>query len=135
MQELSDDDEFVHRSKPTVNGYTCPYCNNRIPMPGFNSFGDRHPDLVEEMDLLANYLLPKTPFDVMDTSNVKFWFICKNDSNHKYPMSPRTRLMFQKRHREPCLCCRGYRRKLNHFVPFEKKKRILKNRSRHLTTV
>lgn len=103
-----------------VSGDSCPYCAGKLAMPGFNSFGDKHPDLVAEMDEVANYLLPKTPYDVLDSSDTKFWFNCKNDSKHKYWMSPRTRLMFQKRHREPCLYCRGYRRKLNHFVLYKK---------------
>lgn len=30
--------------------------------------------------------------------------------------------MFQKRNREPCLYCRGQRRKLNHFVEYNPKK-------------
>ena len=82
-----------------INGYTCPYCNDRQLMPGYNSFANKYPDLYREMDEIANYLLPISPFDVLDTSDYKFWFICKNDPTHKYPMSPRTRLMFQKRNR------------------------------------
>lgn len=99
-----------------VNGYTCPYCNDRILIPDFNSFGAKHPDLVTEMDEVANYLLPKTPYDVFDTSDYKFWFNCSKNPKHKYRMSLSTRLMFQKRKREPCLYCRGQRRKLHHFV-------------------
>ena len=103
--------------KDVVNGVDeCPYCNDKIVLPGFNSFGDKHPDLVAEMDEIANYLLPKTPFDVLDTSDYKFWFNCRKDPRHKYPMAPRERLMFQKRGRESCLYCRGQRRKLNRFM-------------------
>ena len=109
--------EYNARVKDVVNGEDeCPYCNGTKVLPGFNSFGDKHPDLVAEMDEIANYLLPKTPFDVLDTSDYKFWFICKKDPKHKYPMSPRDRLMFQKRGRESCLYCRGQRRKMHHFV-------------------
>lgn len=99
-----------------THGYDCPYCNNRQLLRGFNSFGDRHQNLLLELNEIANYLLPYTPFDVLDTSNKKFWWTCPKDSKHKYPMSPSTRLMFQKRDREPCLYCRGQRRKLSHFV-------------------
>ena len=102
--------------KDVVNGVDeCPYCNDRLVFPSFNSFGDRHPDLVAEMDEIANYLLPKTPFDVLDTSDYKFGFNCKKDPRHKYPIAPRKRLMFQKRGRESCLYCRGQRRNLVHF--------------------
>ena len=109
--------EYNARIKDVVNGEDeCPFCNGTKVLPGFNSFGDRHPDLVAEMDEVANYLLPKTPYDVFDTSDYKFWFNCSKNPKHKYRMSPSTRLMFQKRKREPCLYCRGQRRKLQHFV-------------------
>lgn len=103
------------------NGYECPYCNDRLLLKGFNSFGDKHPNLLNEMDEIANYLLPYTAYDVLDTSSKKFWWVCKKNTTHKYSMSPQTRLMFEKRHREPCLYCRGQRRKLNHFVSDTKK--------------
>lgn len=98
---------------------SCPYCDDRLVQPGYNSFADKHPDLLKEMDEIANYLLPKSPYEVLDTSDYKFWFTCKKNSKHKYLMSPRTRLLFQKRNREPCLYCRGHRRKLNHFVSYK----------------
>ena len=99
----------------------CPYCK-REKILAETSFGKKHPDLLEEMDKIANYLLPYTAFDVFDTSNKKFWWICPKNPKHKYPMSPSNRLMFQKRNREPCLYCRGQRRKLNHFVSYDNKK-------------
>lgn len=113
--------EYGARVREVVNGtHECCYCKGTKILPGFNSFADKHPDLLAEMDEIANYLLPYSPYKVSASSNYKFWFNCKNDPKHKYPMSPRTRLMFEKRHREPCLYCRGKRRKLNHFVPYEK---------------
>jgi len=112
--------EYNARIKDVVNGTDeCPYCKGTKVLSGFNSFGDKHSDLIDEMDEIANYLLPISPYEVLDTSDYKFWFICKRNSKHKYPMSPRTRLMFQKRDREPCLYCRGQRRKLNHFVSYK----------------
>ena len=71
------------------NGYTCPYCDDKLPLKGFNS------------------------------SYKTFWWICSKNSTHKYPMSPRTMLMFKNREREPCLFCRGQRRKLSHFVEYD----------------
>jgi len=102
-----------------INGYTCPYCTERQLMPGYNFFADKHKDLLVEMDEIANYLLPISPFEVLDNSDYKFWFICKKDPTYKYPMSPRTRLMFQKRDREPCLYCREQRRKFNHLASYK----------------
>ena len=103
-----------------ADGYTCPYCNDRQLLLGYNCFADKHPELLAEMDATANYLLPKSPYEVLDTSDYKFWFTCKNNAKHKYPMSPRTRLLFRKRDREPCLYCREQRRKLNRFVSYRK---------------
>lgn len=42
----------------------------------------------------------------MDASSKKFWWTCKKNPKHKYLMSPKIRLLFQKRNREPCLYCR-----------------------------
>lgn len=106
-----------------VNGVTkCPYCRGTKILAGFNSFAHNHPELLDELDEIANYLLPVTPDEVSDESSQKFWWTCKKNTKHKYPMSPKTRLMFQKRNREPCLYCRGQRRKLNHFVEYNPKK-------------
>lgn len=114
--------------KPIVPGVTdvvdgideCSYCKGTKILPGYNSFAHNHPDLLAEMDEIANYLLPVGPDEVGDDSAHKFWFNCKNNPKHKYPMSPRTRLMFEKRHREPCPYCHGQRRKLHHFVSYGK---------------
>ncbi len=112
--------EYSALVKDVVAGIDeCPYCKGTKVLKGFNSFGDRHPDLIKEMDEIANYLLPYTEFDVMDKSTKKFWWTCTKNPRHKYPMSPNTRLMFQKRNREPCLYCRGQRRKLNRFVKYD----------------
>ena len=100
------------------NGYTCPYCDNRQVLKGFNSFGDRHPELLPELYELGNAGLGRSPFDMLGTSSVKLWWVCPKDERHKYFMSPKTRLMFQKRDREPCLYCRGQRRKKNHFINY-----------------
>jgi len=94
----------------------CPYCAGKRVLPGFNSFFHNHPELSDELYALANHLLPITPDEVSDSSSYKFWWQCKNDASHHYTMSPKSRLMFQKRMREPCLYCRGHRRKLNHFI-------------------
>ena len=99
----------------------CPYCKGRRVLPGYNSFTDKHPDLTEELDDVSNYLLPVAPNEVLDNSTTKFWWICKKDKLHKYLMSPKTRLMYEKRNREPCLYCRGQRRKLNRFVSQDSK--------------
>ena len=100
------------------NGYDCPYCNDRILLKGFNSFGDRYPELLSEIYELGNTVMGRSPFDILSKSITKLWWVCCKDEKHKYLMSPKNRLMFIKRHREPCLYCRGQRRKLNHFIDY-----------------
>ena len=48
--------EYGSRIRDVVNGIDeCPYCNGNKILPGFNSFAHNHPELVAEMDSLANY--------------------------------------------------------------------------------
>ena len=92
----------------------CPYCNGTKVLPGFNSFAAKHSDLLPEWDYVANYLLDN-PDTISERSTRKYWWYCSIDPTHKYCMSPKDRLMFQKRQRNPCLYCKGRRRKKGHF--------------------
>jgi len=56
----------------------CPYCNNRMLLPGVNSFAERHEDLLSEWDYKNNYLLQQ-PTEVLDTSHDTAWWICPKD--------------------------------------------------------
>ena len=108
--------EYRARISDVVSGEnSCPYCNDRMVLPGFNSFAAKHPNLLEEWDFVSNYLLAD-PDQISDTSAISLWWNCPHDSDHVYLMSPKQRLMFQKRHREPCPYCKGLRRKKRHFV-------------------
>ncbi|MBE6004230.1 MAG: hypothetical protein E7232_09155 [Lachnospiraceae bacterium] len=100
------------------DGYTCPYCDDRKLLKGFNSFGDRHPELLSELYELGNALMGRSPFTMLSNSTTKLSWQCPKDVEHTYLMSPSTRLMFQKRDREPCLYCRGQRRKKNHYINY-----------------
>ena len=114
--------EYTATIRDVVNGTAdCPYCMGTKVLPGFNSFAANHPELMNELDPIANYLLPVSPDEVSDSSTYRFLWICKKDPSHKYPMAPKNRLMFEKRHREPCLYCRGLRRKLQHFIDYHPK--------------
>ena len=53
---------------------------------------------------------------IKERSNLKVWWKCPKNKNHRYKMSPSTKLLFQKRHKESCPYCKGRRRKLRHFV-------------------
>ena len=90
----------------------CPYCNDRQVLPGFNSFKIKHPDLMDEWLYLNNSLLAD-PDQISENYNKKVWWECSQ--GHHYPMSPAKRIMFQKRHREPCPFCKGRRLKLRHY--------------------
>lgn len=95
--------------------YSCPYCNDRSVLPGFNSFAANHPDLLNEWDYVNNYLLAD-PDQISDSFNLSIWWICPKDKSHEYPMSPARKLMYHKRHKESCPYCKGLRRKKRHFV-------------------
>jgi DNA-directed RNA polymerase subunit RPC12/RpoP len=99
--------------KDMVSGEAdCPYCTGRQVLPGFNSFKIKHPDLMDEWLYLNNSLLAD-PDQISENYNKKVWWECSQ--GHHYPMSPAKRIMFQKRHREPCPFCKGRRLKLRHY--------------------
>jgi DNA-directed RNA polymerase subunit RPC12/RpoP len=93
---------------------SCPYCIDKILEPQINSFAKRQPELLKEWDYLNNYLLAQ-PKQEFEHSMKKVWWICQNNPSHKYIMSLRKRVSYQKRSFEPCLYCNGRRRKKSHF--------------------
>lgn len=98
-----------------VNGNaTCPYCSGRKAIPGKTSFAALHPDLMDEWDTIANYCLVD-PDTILDSCKQNVWWTCSRNSDHNYQMSPANRLLFQKRHRDPCPYCKGRRRKKRFF--------------------
>lgn len=99
--------------------FECPYCSGKKVLEGFNSFKCRQPELVKEWDCLNNILLAD-PDKIKDTSQINVWWICKNNSNHRYKLSVRKRVLFEKRLKEPCSICKGLRRKREHFIPYKK---------------
>ena len=108
--------EYEARVAEMVSGEAvCPYCSGKRVLPGFNSFATKHPNLMEEWAWLPNYLLADAD-RIGDTSNIPVWSNCPHGTEHIYVMSPNRRLMYQKRHREPCPYCKGRRRKKRHFV-------------------
>lgn len=53
----------------------CPYCNDRKVLHGFNSFEQRHPDLMKEWNWINNYLLAD-PDEILDRYNEPLWWNC-----------------------------------------------------------
>ena len=99
----------------TAGDASCPYCNDRKPLPGYNTFAVRHPELLNEWDYVANYVLVD-PNQILPTSTLKVWWTCHNNHSHQYPQRAFDRVMFDKRHRESCPYCKGRRIKKRHFV-------------------
>ena len=108
--------DYYASPQDRVNGADCPYCNDTKVMPGFNSLKARHPELMAEWIFTTNTLLGVDPDAISERSDKHVWWQCKNDPTHHYPMTVGSRLMFQKRHREPCPYCKGRRVKQHHFV-------------------
>lgn len=92
-----------------VNGQGCPYCEGKLPLPGYNTFKVKHPDLInEEWSTAENILIDIDPDKILDNSMEKVWWkcpICK----HLYLMSVKDRLMKAKRKHNPCTFCNGRR--------------------------
>ncbi|TKD52536.1 zinc-ribbon domain-containing protein [Streptococcus mitis] len=65
-------------------------------------------------------MLLSNPSEVSEKSRNNVWWTCINNDKHRYKMSLYNRALFEKRHKEPCLICKGRRRKRKHFVPFKK---------------
>jgi DNA-directed RNA polymerase subunit RPC12/RpoP len=66
------------------NGYTCPYCNERKLLKEFNSFGERHSELVLELYEPGNVVMGRSPFEMLSSSADKLWWTCCKDEKHKY---------------------------------------------------
>ena len=58
----------------------CPYCHDRKPLPGFNTFKVRHPDLMKEWMWLNNYVLAD-PDNILDSFSTPLWWDCPKGSN------------------------------------------------------
>lgn len=100
--------------KSIKNGKSiCPYCNNKEPLAGFNTIETVNPDWLEEWSYRDNYLLCR-PDEIAPNSAHKVWWKCK-ECGYIYKMAPKTRAMFEFRHRKSCPRCKGLRRK-KHYI-------------------
>ena len=91
----------------------CTYCNNKEPLAGFNTIETVNPDWLEEWSYRDNYLLCR-PDEITPNSTHKVWWKCK-ECGYIYKMAPKTRAMFEFRHRKSCPRCKGLRRK-KHYI-------------------
>jgi hypothetical protein len=81
-----------------------------------------NPDWLEEWSYRDNYLLCR-PDEITPNSSHKVWWKCK-ECGYIYKMAPKTRAMFEFRHRKPCPRCKGLRRKNIIFDIFEVTSRL-----------
>lgn len=91
---------------------SCPFCRDKKVLPGYNSFKARHPEEMEEWDELGNYLLADSDSILSSYSKVIWWNCPKN---HQYSMSPKKKLYYRMRGKEPCPYCKGRCRNHSHF--------------------
>ena len=88
---------------------SCPYCNNKKILHGYNTLQARHPELVEQEWCYAeNIILGVMPDDVLESYNGKVWWKCPT-CEKKYIMTVKDRLMKKKRGHIACQQCRGRR--------------------------
>lgn len=93
---------------------SCPYCNNKKVLPGFNSFKICYPELMKEWHFKANYLIAE-PDHILASYNNNVWWKC-SQCGYTYKMSPKKKLYYQKRHMKACPFCKGRRRKKHHII-------------------
>ena len=97
----------------------CPSCN-KLDIPYVeNNISETHPHLLKEWDYRNNMLLGN-PENQTENSRQQVWWICNNNSEHRYKASIKNRIMYEIRNQEPCSVCKGFRRKRAHFVQFKK---------------
>ena len=84
-----------------------------LPVAGYNTFAARHPELLEEWDYISNYLIAD-PDEILGSYAKTVWWKRK-DCGRRYELSPKAKLLFEKRHMKSCRYCKGTRRKMQHF--------------------
>lgn len=107
-------DYLYQISERKIDDKICPYCSNKIMLLGVNTLAVKRKDLLERWDYINNAILAD-PNQIMENSNIKVWWFCKNNNNHKFHMTPKKLLYYERRKMEACLYCNGRRRKKRHF--------------------
>ena len=86
----------------------CPFCAELKERQDNISFED----LMNEWDYLNNLILGD-PERIPNNTQLRFWWICKNNPEHRYRMAIVDKIANVKRSIEPCIFCKGRRRKKN----------------------
>ena len=107
------DYQSVINSRVSMN-YGCPFCSKH-QISAEDTFSSRYPELLKEWDFVNNYAIYDPNAMYYDYS-YDVWWICSNNPDHHYKMSPHDRIMFLIRAKEPCPYCKGRRQKKSHFI-------------------
>lgn len=70
---------------------------------------------MNEWDYLNNILLAD-PTEINEKYQQTVWWICKENSNHRYKLKIYEKIKYEKRSLISCPICKGLRRKQEHFV-------------------
>ncbi|WP_074885289.1 zinc-ribbon domain-containing protein [Butyrivibrio proteoclasticus] len=73
----------------------------------------RYPELLNEWDFASNYLLC-SPSEILSSYSKNVWWNC-GLCGRKYELSPKAKILYQKRKMLSCKYCKGYRRKKVHY--------------------
>ena len=109
---------YLSSEKPNLENI-CPNCTEIQEFSKINSFLKDHPELENEWEALNNILMPN-PKSLTVDSKIRVWWICQENNEHRYKMSIQDRIKCKTRSKQPCIICKGLRRKREHFVPFSK---------------
>ena len=107
-----------------LNDDSCPYCNYKKPLSGYNTIEITNKELLDEWDYLNNYLICR-PNVLLASDNKKVWWKCKT-CGYSYQLSIKEKLMYQKRKKKSCPMCKGLRRTKFYFFKSKKKRKYKK---------
>lgn len=86
--ELGHSWEAVISSRTKGNG--CPYCANRIVLPGFNDLATLYPELAKQWHPTKNESLG--PHQILAKSTLKVWWRCTDHPDHEWQAPPSNRI-------------------------------------------
>lgn len=90
-------------------------CTNQKVLKGSNDLSTTQQSLMHEWDYLNNLLIAN-PTEITELSNTNVWWICKENSKHRYKLKINEKIKYKKRSLISCPICKGLRRKQEHFV-------------------
>ena len=99
-------------------------CQNNEVLKGFNDLETTHKHLMNEWDYLNNILLAD-PTAINEKYQQTVWWICKENSNHRYKLKINEKIKYEKRSLISCSICKGLRRKKEHFDRLKKNWKFL----------